>query len=171
MRRRPPAAFDAATARIENRRMKIEVDDLTGREIAEFLSAHVHQMRTITPIEAAYALDLEELRKPDITFWAVRDGDDLVGCGALKELTPTHGEIKSMRTDPARTRAGIASRLLEHIIGVARDRGYTRLSLETGTDEFFLPARNLYGRFGFTTCEPFGDYTPSPHNTFMAKQL
>lgn len=151
--------------------MKIEVDDLTGPEIAKFLGAHVHQMRTITPIEAAYALDLDDLRKPDITFWSVHDGDALVGCGALKDLGAAHGEIKSMRTDPARTRAGIASRLLEHIIGVARERGYTRLSLETGTDEFFLPARNLYGRFGFTTCGPFGEYQPSPHNTFMTKSL
>jgi putative acetyltransferase len=151
--------------------MKIEVDDLTGHEIAGFLGQHVHQMRTITPLENAYALDLDDLRKPEITFWSVRDGDVLVGCGALKELSPGHGEIKSMRTDPARTRAGIASRLLEHIIGVARDRGYTRLSLETGTDEFFLPARNLYGRFGFTTCEAFGDYQASPHNTFMTRRL
>lgn len=151
--------------------LTIAVDDLTGPRIAALLDGHVQQMRSLTPVEHVYALDLEELRRPDITFWSAHDGDQLVGCAALKELDPRHGEVKSMRTDPNRTRGGIASRLLEHLIGEATARGYATLSLETGTDGFFLPARRLYEKYGFTPCGPFGDYRASPHNTFMAKAL
>lgn len=154
--------------------MKIVVDDLSGPEIAAFLDDHVRRMRAITPLESKYALDLDALRGPGITFWSVRDDSEngeLVGCGALKELDPAHAEIKSMRTRPTRTRGGIASLLLEHIIAEATNRGYTRLSLETGTDEAFLPARGLYEKFGFTYCGPFAGYRPSPHNTFMTRAV
>lgn len=147
------------------------MDDLTGAGVAELLEEHVRQMRTITPVEAAYALDLDELRRPEITFWTAYDDGVLVGCAALKELSPTHGEVKSMRTSANRTRGGVASRLLDHLITEARARGYTKLSLETGTDEFFLPARKLYEKFGFDYCDAFGDYRPSPHNTFMSRDL
>jgi putative acetyltransferase len=129
--------------------VKIILDDLTGPDIAAFLADHVRRMRSLTPVENAYALDLDGLRRPDITFWSVVDGTALVGCGALKELGPDHGEIKSMRTSPTRTRAGIASLLLDHLIAEARSRSYTRLSLETGTGDAFLPARRLYEKFGF----------------------
>jgi putative acetyltransferase len=151
--------------------MKIVVDDLSGPEIAAFLAEHVQQMHEITPIENAYALDLDGLRRPDVTFWTAVDGTTLVGCAALKQLDPAHAELKSMRTAPARKRSGVASRILEHVIDEARRRGYRRLSLETGTDEFFLPARKLYEKFGFDYCAPFGDYEPSPHNTFMTRAL
>jgi putative acetyltransferase len=151
--------------------MKIVVDDLSGPEIAAFLAEHVQQMHEITPLENAYALDLDGLRRPDITFWTAIDGTALVGCAALKRLDPTHAELKSMRTAPVRQRTGVASRILEHVIGAARERGYRRLSLETGTAEFFLPARRLYEKFGFGYCGPFGDYQPSPHNTFMTREL
>jgi putative acetyltransferase len=151
--------------------MRIVVDDLSGPEIAAFLTEHVRQMHEITPIENAYALDLDGLRRPDITFWTAVDGTTVVGCAALKHLDPSHAELKSMRTAPARTRTGVASRLLEHVIGAARQRGYRRISLETGTDEFFLPARRLYEKFGFHYCDPFGGYPPSPHNTFMTRAL
>jgi putative acetyltransferase len=151
--------------------MKIVVDDLSGPEIAAFLAEHVRQMHEITPIENAYTLDLEALRRPDITFWTALDGTTLVGCAALKRLDPTHAELKSMRTAPARKRSGVASRILEHVIDEARRRGFRRLSLETGTDGFFLPARRLYEKFGFEYCAPFGDYQPSPHNTFMTREL
>lgn len=151
--------------------MKIVVDDLRGSEIAEFLDEHVREMRSITPLENKYALDLDALRRPEITFWSVMDGAALVGCGALKRLDASHAEVKSMRTKPTRKRSGIASLLLEHIIGEARGMGFTRLSLETGTAEFFLPARKLYEKFRFDYCEPFADYQPSPHNTFMTRAL
>ena len=135
------------------------------------LDEHVQEMRSITPPESKYALDLDGLRQPGITFWSVLDGDVVVGCGAIKRLDPEHAELKSMRTSSARQRSGIGSLLLTHIVAEARRMGYTRLSLETGTDEFFLPARKLYEKFGFTYCEPFADYRPSPHNTFMTRTL
>ncbi|MFD7923091.1 GNAT family N-acetyltransferase [Streptomyces sp. NPDC059740] len=151
--------------------MEIVVDDLSGRAIAAFLDEHVRQMRTTTPPESKHALDLDALRGPEVTFWTVLDDGGVVGCGALRRLTPTHAELKSMRTSPARQRGGIASLLLEHIIGEARRTGLARLSLETGSGAFFLPARRLYEKFGFRECAPFGDYGPDPLSTFMTRQL
>ena len=151
--------------------MKIIVDDLSGPEIAEFLDEHVQEMRAITPLESKHALDLDGLRKPEITFWSVMDDDTLVGCGAIKRLDEGHAELKSMRTAPTRKGSGIASHLLEHIITEARQMGFTRLSLETGAAEFFRPARKLYEKFGFDYCEPFADYRPDPHSVFMTRAL
>lgn len=151
--------------------MKIETDDLSGPGIAEFLDEHVQQMRSLSPPESKHALDLDALREPDITFWVVREGDVLVGCGALKKLDAGHAELKSMRTKAARKRSGVASLLLEHIITEAERMGFTRLSLETGSAEFFLPARKLYEKFGFVPCEPFADYRPDPNSTFMTRTL
>ena len=151
--------------------MKIIVDDLSGPEIAEFLDEHVLEMRAITPLECKHALDLDGLRKPEITFWSVMDDDTLVGCGAIKRLDDGHAELKSMRTAPTRKGRGIASHLLEHIITEARQMGFTRLSLETGAAEFFRPARKLYEKFGFDYCEPFADYRPDPHSVFMTRAL
>lgn len=152
--------------------MKIVVDDLSGPQIAKFLDDHVQEMRSITPsLESKHALDLDSLRKPEITFWSVMDGATLVGCGAMKRLDASHAELKSMRTAPARKRSGIASMLLEHIITEAKRMGFTRLSLETGSYEFFRPARKLYEKFGFEYCEPFADYQPDPHSVFMTKLL
>ena len=151
--------------------MKIVVEDLSGPEIAAFLAEHVQQMRSITPLENAFALDLDGLRQPDITFWSVWDDDRVVGCGAIKRLDADHAELKSMRTATARKRSGIASLLLEHIIAEARQMGFLRLSLETGSAEFFRPARSLYEKFGFEYCEPFADYQTSPHNVFLTRAL
>lgn len=151
--------------------MKIIVDDLSGPRIAAFLAEHVQEMGAITPLESKFALDIDGLRAPGITFWSVWDGDALVGCAAIRRLNADHAELKSMRTAPARKRGGIASRLLRHILAEARSMGFTRLSLETGSAEFFLPARNLYEKFGFEYCEPFADYRPSPHNVFMTRRL
>jgi putative acetyltransferase len=153
-------------------RVKIVVDDLSGPQIAKFLDEHVQEMQSITPSpESKHALDLDGLRQPEITFWSVIDGDTLVGCGAIKRLDASHAEVKSMRTAPARQRGGLASMLLEHIITEARRMGFTRLSLETGSYEFFLPARKLYEKFGFDYCGPFADYQPDPHSVFMTKLL
>ncbi|GAA1840242.1 GNAT family N-acetyltransferase [Actinomadura bangladeshensis] len=151
--------------------MRIVVDDLSGAEIAEFLAEHVRQMRSVTPLESKHALDLDALRSPDVTFWTVMDGEVVVGCGAIKRLDAAHGELKSMRTSPARKRSGIASRLLGHVITEAERMGFARLSLETGSDDFFLPARRLYEKFGFEYCAPFADYRPDPNSVFMTKRL
>jgi len=151
--------------------MKIAVDDLAGPEIARFLDEHVQQMLSITPPESKHALDLDALRRPEITFWSARDGDALVGCAAIKRLDAGHAEVKSMRTAPERKRSGIASLLLEHLISEARRMGFTRLSLETGSAEFFRPARKLYEKFGFEYCEPFADYRPDPHSVYLTRTL
>lgn len=152
-------------------RVEIVVDDLTGPQIASFLDEHVREMLSITPPESKHALDLEMLRGPGITFWSVMDGGTVVGCGALKRLDARHAEVKSMRTLAARQRSGIASMMLEHIITEARRMGFTRLSLETGSAEFFAPARWLYQKFGFEYCEPFADYRPDPLSVFLTRTL
>ncbi|MEW1636908.1 GNAT family N-acetyltransferase [Streptomyces sp. NPDC093801] len=152
--------------------MKIAVDDLSGPEIAAFLAEHVREMRSITPPESKHALDLEGLRRPGVTFWTVTDdGGTIVGCGALKALEDDHAEVKSMRTASTHQRAGVASLLLDHLIGEARRTGYARLSLETGAADFFAPARALYAKFGFEPCAPFADYGPDPLSVFLTRPL
>ncbi len=151
--------------------MVIKPDDLTGPAIAALLAEHLHEMKQISPPESVHALDLEGLRRPEITFWSVWDGNRLAGCGALKQLTRAHGEVKSMRTALAYRRQGVAGRLLEHIMAEARRRGYVRLSLETGSMPHFEPARRLYRKYGFTDCAPFANYVPDPNSVFMTRRL
>lgn len=151
--------------------MDILIDDLTGPRIAAFLADHVAQMRAVSPPGSSHALDLDALRAPGVTFWtAMRDGE-ILGCGALKALGGQHGEIKSMRTAPERQNQGVASAILRHIIAESARAGFRRLSLETGSFEFFAPARGLYEKYGFTYCPPFADYREDPHSVFMTKVL
>ena len=128
-------------------------------------------MFSISPPESVHALDLQALRKPGITFWTAWDGPELMGCGALKELDPRHGEIKSMRTAAAHRRKGVARAMLHHILEAATRRGYHRLSLETGSQAEFEPARRLYASVGFTCCPPFEGYTEDPNSVFMTRCL
>ena len=151
--------------------IEIRVDDLTGAAIAEFLSEHLRSLAEVSPPESRHALDLDELRKPEITFWSAFQGGELVGCGALKELSLEHGEIKSMRTGKAHLRQGVASLLLRHIISEAKRRDYRRLSLETGSMDYFKPAHTIYRKFGFTNCPPFANYGPDPNSVFMTREL
>ena len=151
--------------------MQIIKDDLSGREIADFLEEHIKEMKVISPPESKHALDLDGLRKPEITFWTIWEEDHLIGCGAIKELDSRHGEIKSMRTSASHRRQGIASFLIRHIISEATRRGYRRLSLETGAMPFFQPARQLYASFGFEICGPFSHYKEDPNSVFMTKEL
>ena len=151
--------------------MEIRVDDLTGPEIRELLEAHLANMRKISPPESTHALPIEELRRPDVTFWTAWENGDLLGCGALKELNAEHGEIKSMRTVSRHLRKGVAKALLHHMINEAERRGYRRLSLETGSMDAFEPARQLYARAGFTFCEPFADYIEDPNSVFMTREV
>lgn len=151
--------------------MEIRLDDLSGQEIRSLLEEHLRSMYELSPPESVHALALGQLRQPDITFWTAWDGRDLLGCGALKELDPTHGEIKSMRTAASRRRTGVGRAMLEHIINEARSRKYTRLSLETGAFPAFEPARRLYQGFGFVECGPFGDYREDPNSVFMTLVL
>jgi putative acetyltransferase len=151
--------------------MKITVDDLNGPKIRKLLEEHLHSMTLHSPPESIHALDIEALRNPDITFWTVWDNGELLGCGALKALTSQHGEIKSMRTSSAQLRKGVARTLLDHIVEEARRRGYSRLSLETGSMKAFEPARELYLGCGFKYCEPFADYVEDPYSVFMTREL
>lgn len=156
--------------KVETQVLQIRPDDLTGPEIIALLEEHLRSME-ISPPESRHALNLDGLRKPDVTFWSIWNGLNLAGCGALKELDKYHGEIKSMRTATACLRQGVASQMLRHIIEEARRRAYRRLSLETGSFDYFEPARKLYASFGFTPCGPFAAYIEDPNSVFMAKEL
>lgn len=151
--------------------VQIRIDDLTSPEIAELLEEHLRDMYAASPPESVHALDLDKLRKPEITFWSAWEGNDLLGCGALKELDATHAEIKSMRSANRFRGKGVGKKMLEHILQVARERQYARLSLETGTQDFFIPARTLYERYGFEYCGPFADYVEDPFSAFMTHEL
>lgn len=151
--------------------LAIEIDNLTRPEVAALLEAHLEVMRAVSPPGSVHALDLDALRAPEVTFWTVRVGGELLGCGALKELDPAHGEIKSMHTAAAARGRGVARLLLEHIVAEARWRGYRRLSLETGSTPDFAAAHALYRGFGFAECGPFADYAPDPFSLFMTLEL
>jgi putative acetyltransferase len=151
--------------------MQIRIDDLTGQDVADLLQAHLEYCRTWSPPESVHALDLDVLRAPGITFWAAWDAGNLLGCGALKGLDPSHGEIKSMHVTARHRGQGVAVALVKHIVAEARARCYRRLSLETGSMKAFAPARALYARFGFIATGPFGDYVPDPNSVFMTLDL
>lgn len=147
--------------------MRIELDDLRRPEVHALLAEHLANMHELSPAESVHALDLSALRAPDLTFWTAWEDQTLLGCGALQELDPTHGEVKSMRTPRALRRRGAGRAVLQHLLEEARRRGYARLSLETGTAAPFEAAHRLYESFGFTRCGPFGDYVLDPHSVFM----
>lgn len=151
--------------------MEIRIDDLRGPEIAQLLREHLQDMALHSPPESIHALDLDALRQPEITFWTAWEGPELLGCGAIKQLDPRHGEIKSMRTAARHKGKGVAAELLSHIVEEAKQRGYRRLSLETGSMQAFAPAHRLYARFGFAPCPPFADYIEDPHSVFMTKAM
>lgn len=151
--------------------MNIQLDDLRGSEIRALLEEHLRNMHEISPPESVHALDLDALRHPSITFWTAWSENKLLGCGALKELDRSHGEIKSMRTVEAHRTKGVARAILQMILTEARNRSYVRLSLETGSEPEFRPARRLYEGFGFTYCSPFADYVDDPNSVFMTFPL
>src|SRR5438045_5758335 len=146
---------------------EIRIDDLSGPEIAALLAEHLECAAKVSPRESRHALDLDGLRKPEITFWSVWRGKELAGCGALKELDPEHGEVKSMRTATAHLRKGVAAAVLQHIIAEAKRRRYRKLSLETGSMDYFEPARRLYQKFGFKRCAPFAGYVEDTNSVCM----
>ncbi|WP_175989473.1 GNAT family N-acetyltransferase [Bacillus sp. Marseille-Q1617] len=151
--------------------MEMKLDKEIGKEASELIMDHLYNMALHSPPESRHALNIDGLRQPDITFWSAWEGNELVGCGALKELDPEHGEIKSMKTSPSHLRKGVSKSILLHIISVAKERGYLRLSLETGSMAAFVPARKLYESFGFTYCEPFASYREDSNSIFMTKEI
>ncbi len=151
--------------------MDIKINTLEGGAVLRLLEEHLVDMYATSPVESVHALDVEALKHPSITFWSAETNGVVLGCIAIKELSPNHGEIKSMRTATSARNQGVASALLSHIIEVAESRQYERLSLETGSMDFFKPARRLYERNGFSYCEPFADYQPDPNSCFMTRTV
>jgi len=151
--------------------LRIELDDLSRPEVLALLEEHLRNMYELSPPEHVFAFDAKKLSAPDITFWSAWSGESLVGCAALKALSATEGEIKSMRTPSGRRRTGAGRALLNHIIEVARSRAYRVLYLETGRHPAFLPAQTLYRSAGFTPCGPFGQYRENGNSVFMALLL
>ena len=149
----------------------IKPGDFGDDRVKALLTRHLEGMHANSPPGHVFALDWSGLQKPEISFYALWDGEDLLGFGALKELEPRAGEIKSMRTADAHLRKGVAATILDHIIAVARQRGYARLSLETGSGPAFEPAVNLYRKYGFTEGGAFDGYEKSPFNRFLHLDL
>ena len=149
----------------------ISVDDPLAADVRELVARHLDFARSLSPPESVFALDVGSLADPAVTFFTYRRSRELLAIGALKQLSEHHGELKSMHTARAARRMGVGRAMLGHLIGVARQRGYQVLSLETGSMAGFAPARALYASAGFTECGPFAGYQPSPHSTFMALRL
>lgn len=151
--------------------MEIRLDDPLSPDVRALLEEHLADMIATSPPESVHALDPETLAGPDMLFYSAREDGTLLGCGALKRLDDAHGELKSMRTAASARGQGVASAMLVHLLGIAAEQGWTRLSLETGVEDYFAPARRLYERHGFTPCAPFADYTNDPNSVFLSRSL
>jgi len=151
--------------------MEIIIDNLESPEVIALLEEHLADMYATSPPESVHALDVEKLKMPEITFFSCWQDAQLMGCVAIKQLDPDHAELKSMRTTRPARKQGVGSLLLQHVIEVAGSKGYKKLSLETGVEEYFRPARNLYEKFGFQYCEPFNGYWADPNSKFMTLTL
>ena len=149
--------------------LDIRRDDVTDPRVVALLARHLDEMRGLSPPESVHALDLDGLKRPDMTLWTAWDGDTLLGCGGLKTLDESHGEVKSFHTAREARGRGVATAILAVVLEEARQRGFSRLSLETGTPEPFRPARDLYERHGFAECPPFGDYREDPFSVCMTR--
>ena len=146
-------------------------DDLDSLDVQYLVELHYSELRSISPPDACHVLPSVGLRAPSVTVWSARDEGALVGVGALKELAPDHGEVKSMRTAPGSTGKGVGRAMLRHIIAEAKSRGYTRLSLETGNSAPFAPALHIYASEGFEPWGPFGEYKDIPFSSFLTRRL
>ena len=151
--------------------MKIQRGGLDDPQVRELVETHQHQARIETAPGSNHALDLKGLKGPEVEFWSMWENDNLVAIGAIQRLSADHYEIKSMHTISNKRRGGIGSKMLLHIIDFARAEGAKRLSLETGSWEYFRPARTLYSKHGFVECEPFADYVLDPNSVFMTLDL
>jgi putative acetyltransferase len=160
-----------ASRSLRSNHISFHEGDLETADVVALLAFHFEEMRSTSPPEACHVLPIDGLRDPAVTFWSAREGGQLVGIAALKELGPDHGEVKSMRTSRSALGTGVGSAMLAHIVEEARHRGYTRLSLETGCTEPFAAALHLYERDGFTRCGPFGDYQDTPFTRFFTRKL
>lgn len=150
---------------------KIKLDDLSGKEVFSLLQEHLKDMQATSPPESKHALDLNELKHPSVSFWTIWEGNSLAGCGAFKKLDAHHAEIKSMKTSTHYKNKGVASKLLMHIVEQATLSGLKKLSLETGSADYFNPAQGLYLKHGFSFCAPFANYKEDPYSRFMTLNL
>jgi putative acetyltransferase len=150
---------------------EISIDDPRASDVRGLLERHLAFANLHSPPEDVHALDVDGLLEPDVTFFSFRVDGVLLGVGALKQLDAHHAELKSMHTAEAARGQGIGGAMLAHLIGVARERGVTRVSLETGSMAAFAPARSIYAKAGFKECGPFGSYIPSVNSTFMTMSL
>lgn len=151
--------------------VRITPGDFSDPRVIDLLEAHLASARAETAPGSAHAMDITGLQSSEISFWTMWDGETLLAVGALKRLSPDHGEVKSMHTARSARGRGVGSAMLRHIIAAARDGGLSRLSLETGSWEYFRPARALYRKHGFVGCPRFGDYVPDPNSVFMSLDL
>jgi putative acetyltransferase len=140
-------------------------------DVQALLEVHLAFAHSQSPPDDVHALDVDALLAANVAFFSIRVNDDLLGVGALKQLDPSHAEIKSMHTAAAARGRGVARVMLDHLVETAVARGCSRVSLETGPMAAFAPARALYASAGFKVCEPFGEYTPSPYSVFMERHL
>jgi putative acetyltransferase len=152
-------------------RLTFRVDDLSGEPTRALIARHLAGMRASSPLESVHAFDIDKLRGPDVTFWSVWSGDEIVGMGALKQLDAQRGEIKSMRVADAYLGRGIGRAILDHLIAEARARGMRSLWLETGSAAPFAPALRLYESAGFARCGPFDGYNLDPFSVFMTRPI
>jgi putative acetyltransferase len=151
--------------------MEIRPGDLADPRVLELLRQHLAGMHASSPPGSVYALDLSGLQQPSISFFTVWDGDDLLGCGALKHVDDATGELKSMRTDARHLRRGAGAFMLAHLLALARSRGYSRVCLETGSGPAFEPALALYRKAGFIDGPAFGEYVATEFNQFLQLEL
>lgn len=146
-------------------------DDPHAEDVRALLHTHLAFSRTVTPLEHSFALDSDGLADPSVTFFSARRDGELLAIGALKHHDVDLAEVKSMHTREASRGGGVGRAMIEHLLAVARTRGYRTVGLETGTTEDFAAARALYAKAGFEPCGAFGDYEPSAYNTFMNQSL
>lgn len=151
--------------------LKIIEDGLDSQQVLAMLRFHFDTNMAVTPPGSAHVFDVSRLKQSDVFFWTAWNDETLMGTGALKLMDANHGEIKSMHTLQTARRSGVGAAMLRHIMEQAKAKGLKRLSLETGSFEFFAPARALYARHGFDECPPFEDYKPDPHSTFMTREI
>ena len=151
--------------------LKIIEDGLDNQQVLAMLRFHFDTNMAVTPPGSAHVFDVSRLKQSDVFFWTAWNDETLMGTGALKLMDANHGEIKSMHTLQTARRSGVGAAMLRHIMEQAKAKGLKRLSLETGSFEFFAPARALYARHGFYECPPFGDYKRDPHSTFMTREI
>ena len=151
--------------------MKSIEGNFENSEVNELLNKHFIELRTVSPEGSAHVLDIEGLKDKSIKFWSLWDNNKLIGCGALKFLEKNHGEFKSIRVADKFRRSGIGEKIIKHLIEEAKKLEISKLSIETGAGDFFIPARKLFSKFGFKKCIPFAHYKEDPNSCYFTLNL